>query len=202
MVHTQLKNRGIHDSALLRAFDQVPRHCFIPLEHRAQAYADYPLPIGYDQTISQPDIVAYMLQKLTLQGSERVLEIGTGSGYQTALLAMLVDRVYTIELNPELADRARKVLAGLGYCNIDIQVGDGTGGWPDKAPFEAIIGSAAPADVPPTLLDQLTIGGRLIMPIGTFHQQLLLVLRTRDDAYQRTPLLAVRFVPMRSEKMK
>ena len=198
MVQIQLRERGICDPAVLEAFSRVPRHLFVPTEEWHQAYADHPLPIGSNQTISQPYVVAYMLQQLELTGSERVLEIGTGSGYQTALLAEMVARVYTVEFYPELAARALQVLDDLSYTNIDARVADGGAGWPEAAPFDAIIGSAAPVDVPHPLLDQLEPEGRLIMPIGGFHQQLIMVTRTRDNLFRRTPLLPVRFVPMQS----
>jgi protein-L-isoaspartate(D-aspartate) O-methyltransferase len=198
MVQTQLRQRGICDPTVLEAFSRVPRHRFVPTEEWPQAYADHPRPIGSGQTISQPYVVAYMLQQLELTGRERILEIGTGSGYQTALLAEMAARVYTVEFFPELAARGRQVLEDLGYANIQARVGDGGDGWPEFAPFDAIIGSAAPMDVPRPLLDQLVPDGRLIMPIGGFHQQLVMVIRTRDSLFRRIPLLPVRFVPMQS----
>jgi protein-L-isoaspartate(D-aspartate) O-methyltransferase len=198
MVQHQLQARGICDPAVLDAFRHLPRHCFVPVHARDQAYVDHPLPIGSGQTISQPYVVAYMLQRLELAGTERVLEIGTGSGYQTALLAELTGQVYTIEFFPPLAAQARVILEELGYTNIQMRVGDGYNGWPEAAPFDAIIGSAAPPQLPQPLLDQLRPGGRLIMPVGGFHQHLLLVTRTQDNLFQHTPLLPVRFVPMQS----
>jgi len=196
MVQTQLCTRGICDPAVLDAFGRVPRHSFVPAESRSQAYEDHPLPIGSGQTISQPYVVAYMLQKLELGGSDRVLEIGTGSGYQTALLAEIVDQVYTIEYFPELAARAEQVLSDLGYTNIAVRVGDGTVGWLQAAPFDAIVGSAAPEEIPLSLMHQLRPKGRLILPVGGFRQHLVLVTRTCEGLFQRTPLLPVRFVPM------
>jgi len=199
MVQTQLYARGIRDRTVLEAFRRVPRHLFVPASERDQAYDDFPLPIGSGQTISQPYVVAYMLQMLELKGTERALEIGTGSGYQTALLAELVKQVYTLECLPELATRAQQVLAKLGYGNIDARVGDGTAGWIEAAPFDAIIGSAAPNEVPPPLLEQLAPGGRLIMPVGDFHQRLVLISNTLEGELRRIPLLSVRFVPMQRD---
>ena len=197
MVQSQLYRRGIRDREVLEAFRQVQRHCFVPAESRSQSYADYPLPIGSGQTISQPYVVAYMLQALQIQPADRVLEIGTGSGYQTALLAELVEEVYTIEFFSSLATATRQTLTGLGYTNIELRVGDGTAGWPEKAPFDAIIGSAAAAKIPPALIEQLALGGRLILPVGEFQQNLVLICRT-SEGVQRTPLLPVRFVPMQT----
>ena len=197
MVQSQLYRRGIRDREVLEAFRQVQRHCFVPAESRSQSYADYPLPIGSGQTISQPYVVAYMLQALQIQPADRVLEIGTGSGYQTALLAELVEKVYTIEFFSSLAIATRQTLTELGYTNIELRVGDGTAGWPEKAPFDAIIGSAAAAKIPPALIEQLALGGRLILPVGEFQQNLVLICRT-SEGIQRTPLLPVRFVPMQT----
>ena len=198
MVESQLQDRGIRDPAVLDAFLRVPRHRFVPREERYEAYEDHPLPIGSGQTISQPYVVAYMLQKLELEGNERVLEIGTGSGYQTALLAEIADQVYTVECLPELALRARQILEELGYDNVQARIGDGAAGWPEAAPFDAIIGSAAPQELPPLLVDQLSPGGRMILPVGTFNQSLILVEKKPDGFVRRTPLLPVRFVPMQS----
>lgn len=195
MVEDQLCLRGIRDEAVLAAFRAVPRHRFVPPSQRSQAYEDYPLPIGAGQTISQPYVVAYMLQALQLSPVEQVLEIGTGSGYQTALLAELAARVCTVEFFASLARRAQEVLAELGYENIEMRTGDGSQGWPARAPFDAIIGSAAAPVIPPPLLAQLGPGGRLILPVGQFRQQLVLCRRT-PAGIQHTALLPVRFVPM------
>ena len=197
MVQTQLYRRGIRDRAVLEAFRQVLRQYFVPVDVRTQAYADYPLPIGAGQTISQPYVVAYMIQALQLKTTDRVLEIGMGSGYQTALLAGLVDQVYTIEFFPNLAAAAKKVLADLGYSNIEQRISDGAAGWLEEAPFDAIIGSAATAKIPPALIEQLALGGRLILPVGAEHQCLVLVTRTLEGI-QRTSLLPVRFVLMQT----
>lgn len=200
MVETQLCERGIHQQAVLEAFRRVPRHLFVPPEVRRQAYEDYPLAIGSGQTISQPYVVAYMIEKLQLIGTERILEIGTGSGYQTALLAELATFVYSIEFFAELAARAQQILSELGYDNIEMRVGDGNAGWPEAAPFDAIIGSAAPAEIPPLLLQQLSPGGRMILPVGIVRQHLVLVHRTSQGLFQQKSLLPVRFVPMQSSK--
>jgi len=198
MVTGQLEARGVTDPRLLDAFGRVPRHCFVPDAEPAEAYGDHPLPIGWGQTISQPYVVAVSLEALELTPACRVLEIGAGCGYQTALLAELVERVWSVECVPELADRARAVLERLGYDNVDLRTGDGRQGWPTAgvAPFDAIVGSAAPARIPPPLLDQLEDGGRLVMPVGQAHQELVQVQR-RGDRYDRRNLLPVRFVPMR-----
>ncbi len=195
MVQGQLYARGIRDRAVLKAFGRVPRHCFVPEKVRPQAYADHPLPIGTGQTISQPYVVAYMLQALQLTTTDIILEIGAGSGYQTALLAELVKKVYTIEFFPELATTARQVLNDLNYTNIELQTADGTLGWSEMGPFNAIIGSAAAAEIPPALVEQLGVDGRLILPVGVDHQHLILVVRT-SAGVQRKSLLPVRFVPM------
>ncbi len=195
MVEEQLRQRGIHDPAVLAAFAGMPRHFFVPAAQREHAYEDYPLPIGAGQTISQPYVVAYMLQALQLTPAARVLEIGTGSGYQTALLAALVSRVYTIEFFAALALRAQQVFGELGYGNIEWRIGDGNRGWREQAPFDAIIGSAAAPRVPPQLLAQLGTEGRLILPVGRLRQHLVLCRRTAAGI-QQAVLLPVRFVPM------
>jgi len=195
MVREQLSQRGIRDPRVLAAFDRVPRHCYVPEALRPHAYADHPLAIGADQTISQPYVVAYMLSALGLQGGERVLEIGTGSGYQTALLAELVGQVYSIEFFSELAAQARRVLADAGYEHVALRVGDGRMGWAEAAPFDAIVCSAAPATIPPALTEQLAPNGRFILPLGTQRQHLVLVERSATGLSQRK-LLPVRFVPM------
>ena len=195
MVREQLSQRGIRDSRVLAAFDRVPRHCYVPEALRSHAYADHPLAIGAEQTISQPYVVAYMLSALGLQGAERVLEIGTGSGYQTALLAELADQVYSIEFFSDLAAQASRVLADTGYGHVALRVGDGRMGCPEAAPFDAIVCSAAPATIPPTLTEQLAPNGRFILPLGTQRQHLVLVERSPTGLSQRK-LLPVRFVPM------
>mgnify|MGYP003767378493 FL=1 len=195
MVEYQIKARGIKDKRVLAAMLKVPRHLFVPEEMRDMAYRDEPLPIGYGQTISQPYIVAYMTEVLKLRPEDKVLEIGTGSGYQTAILAELVREVYTIEIIPELSQRAEETLKNLGYTNIEFLIGDGSKGWPEKAPFDAILVSAAPAEVPPALVDQLQVDGRLILPVGTDSQELVLIKKTKKGL-ERTRLIGVRFVPL------
>tara|TARA_Y100000588_G_scaffold350928_1_gene402359 strand:- start:641 stop:1285 length:645 start_codon:yes stop_codon:yes gene_type:complete len=197
MVQSQLADRDIVDAKILKTFGRVLRHCFVPPAQRDQAYADHPLPIGAGQTISQPYVVAYMLQALDLSSNARVLEIGTGSGYQTAILAELAATVFTVEFFPELAHSARRALAALNYINVDYKTGDGTLGWVEKAPFDAIIGSAAAVDVPSTLVDQLAVGGRMILPVGDGRQHLVLLEHTEEHVEHHT-LLPVRFVPMQT----
>jgi protein-L-isoaspartate(D-aspartate) O-methyltransferase len=195
MVEFQIKRRGIRDPKVLEAMLKVPRHLFVPEQMKELAYGDEPLPIGEGQTISQPYIVAYMTEALKLTGQEKVLEIGTGSGYQTAILAELAREVYTVELIPELSRRAQKVLSELGYQNIHFLVGDGTRGWPEHAPYEAILVSAAPATVPRSLIEQLQENGRLIIPVGTDYQELVLV-RKKKEGWEEERLIPVRFVPL------
>lgn len=195
MVEYQIKARGIKDKRVLAAMLKVPRHLFVPEEMKDMAYRDEPLPIGYGQTISQPYIVAYMTEALKLRPEDKVLEIGTGSGYQTAILAELVRDVYTIEIIPELSERAQETLKNLGYTNIEFLIGDGSKGWPEKAPFDAILVSAAPAEVPPALVEQLQINGRLVIPVGTDSQELVLIKKTKKGL-EKTRLIGVRFVPL------
>jgi protein-L-isoaspartate(D-aspartate) O-methyltransferase len=198
MVVEQIEARGVSDPRVLAALRAVPRHEFVPAEQRAHAYEDRPLPIGEGQTISQPYIVAVMTELLRLEGDERVLEIGTGSGYQAAVLARLAREVYTIEIVPELARRAEADLRRLGFANVRVRTGDGYRGWPEHAPFDAIIATAAPEHVPQPLVDQLAVGGRLVLPVGDVFQDLVLV--TRDETGVREErLLGVRFVPMTGE---
>ena len=178
MVNEQLKARDIRDPRVLDAMVKVPRHLFVPESLRARAYSDSPLPIGYDQTISQPYIVAFMTQALDVQPRHRVLEIGTGSGYQAAVLGLLADRVYTIEIVEPLAVRARDTLAGLGARNIEVRTGNGYLGWPEHAPYDRIIVTAAPDEVPPRLVEQVKIGGVMVIPVGTVTQQLRILRRT------------------------
>jgi protein-L-isoaspartate(D-aspartate) O-methyltransferase len=198
MVERQLIRRDIRDGQVLAAIRRVPRHLFIPENQRPFAYQDHPVPIGLGQTISQPYIVAYMTEMLQLKKSDRVLEIGTGSGYQAAILAELVREVYSIEIVPQLGERSKKLLAKLGYRNIHVRVGDGYKGWPDKAPFDAIIVTAAPPKIPQPLLDQLAIAGRMIVPVGNLRQELVLIHHT-ENGYQHKNVLPVRFVPMTGE---
>ena len=196
MVNEQLARRGIDNQRVLDAFARIERHRYVPAELHQLAYEDYPLAIGSAQTISQPYVVAYMLAALALQGTERVLEIGTGSGYQTALLAELVAEVYSIEFFPELAERANRLLKeNSNHHRVTIRVGDGRAGWSSAAPFDAVVCSAAPAAIPTPLLEQLAPGGRLIVPLGVEHQYLVLVRRVETGFSQRQ-LLPVRFVPL------
>lgn len=198
MVKAQLLTRGISDAAVIRAMREVPRHEFVAAEDATEAYDDHPLPIGYDQTISQPYIVAYMTEALHLNGDERVLEIGTGSGYQAAVLAKLGVKVFTIEIMEELAERARQTFDRLGILHITSRAGDGYQGWPEEAPFDAIILTAAPEHIPQPLLDQLAPGGRMILPLGKTLQRLIILTNTRAGL-QRQELLPVAFVPMTGE---
>ena len=201
MVKMQLSSRGIRDKPVLDAMQRVSRHLFIPESHRREAYADHPVPIGFRQTISQPYIVAFMTQALELRPEDRVLEIGTGSGYQAAILGELAREVFTIEIIPQLGERSKELLARLGYKNIQVRTGDGYKGWPEEAPFDAIIVTAAPPQVPQPLLDQLKVGGRMIIPVGEFNQGLILITRT-VKGYERRNVLPVRFVPMTGEAQK
>jgi protein-L-isoaspartate(D-aspartate) O-methyltransferase len=198
MVETQILPRGIRDPAVVAAMRRVPRHEFIPEAHSGMAYDDQPVPIGYAQTISQPAVVAYMTEALELKGTEKVLEVGTGSGYQAAVLAEIAPRVFTVEIIGPLGRQAAATLAQLGYATVTVRVGDGHRGWPEEAPFDAIIVTAAPEQVPQPLLDQLAVGGRLIIPVGKGSQNLVLVRRTKQG-YERSELLRVMFVPMTGE---
>jgi protein-L-isoaspartate(D-aspartate) O-methyltransferase len=195
MVAEQIESRGIRNPAVLEAMRKVPRHRFLPDELRTQAYYDTPLPIGHRQTISQPYIVALMTELIDPRPDMRVLEIGTGSGYQAAVLAECVETVYTIEILPELGRLAARLLEELGYDNVVTRIGDGYDGWPDEAPFDAILVTAAPPSIPKPLLDQLAVGGKLVIPVGDFTQDLVVVTRT-EDGYEHRPASGVRFVPM------
>jgi protein-L-isoaspartate(D-aspartate) O-methyltransferase len=202
MVEQQLKSRGIKDERVLAAMAKVPREKFIPADARADAYGDGPLPIGYDQTVSQPYIVAFMTEQLGPKPSDRVLEIGSGSGYQAAILAELVTNVYTIDIVEPLAKSAQATLQRLGYKNVHIKVGDGYKGWPEEAPFDAIIVTCAPENVPQPLVDQLQDGGRMVIPVGERFAQQLYLLEKKNGQLKESATLPVRFVPMLREKKR
>jgi len=195
MLQEQIIRRGISDSAVLQALERVERHHFVPEHLRNEAYQDHPLPIGYDQTISQPYIVAYMTEAARLSGNDRVLEIGTGSGYQAAVLAEIAKEVYSIEIIQPLAESAAHKLRELGYKNIFVRYGDGYEGWPEHAPFDVIIVTAAPLATPQKLIEQLKIGGRMIIPIGSIFQELYEIIKT-PTGIEKRQLIPVRFVPM------
>lgn len=199
MVKEQLRDRDITDPRVLAAMEKVPRHLFVPENVRHDAYGDYPVPIGHSQTISQPYIVAFMTQALDVQPEHRVLEIGTGSGYQAAILAELAKAVYTIEIIAPLADSARKTLESLGYESVHVRTGNGYDGWPEHAPYDRIIVTAAPEEVPPALLAQLKIGGIMAIPVGGFEQELRILRRT-SEGLETLRTLPVRFVPMTGKK--
>jgi protein-L-isoaspartate(D-aspartate) O-methyltransferase len=198
MVEEQLRARDIRSEPVLDAMLAVPRHLFIPEPLRAEAYIDSPVPIGHEQTISQPYIVAFMTQALDVTSGDRVLEIGTGSGYQAAVLGALAKEVYTIEIIPPLADRARETLSSLGYRNIQVRTGNGYLGWPEEAPFDRIMVTAAPDEVPPALIQQLKVGGLMAIPVGTGTQELRILRRTTTGT-ETIDTLPVRFVPMTSK---
>lgn len=195
MVAEQLRGRDIRDPRTLSAIERVPRHLFIPEGVRAEAYADHPLPIGHGQTISQPYIVGFMTEALDVRPEHKVLEIGTGSGYQAAVLGELVRAVYTIEIVEPLAERARQTLASLGYSNVRVRAGNGYAGWPEEAPFDRIIVTAAPDTVPPALIEQLASGGVMAIPVGDDVQELRIMRRT-PSGMETLKTLPVRFVPM------
>ena len=197
MVHNQIRIRGVRDPRVLAAMMKVPRHLFVPPAYRASSYNDSPLPIGESQTISQPYIVALMTESLEVKETDRILEIGTGSGYQAAILAELAAEVYTIELLPKLGTRAGKLLDDLGYNNIHVKIGDGYKGWPEKAPFDAVIVTAAPEDIPPALIEQLKEGGKMIIPVGPAGGVQNLIKGVKKKGKLKTmDVLPVRFVPM------
>ncbi|MCB1314467.1 MAG: protein-L-isoaspartate(D-aspartate) O-methyltransferase [Leptospiraceae bacterium] len=195
MVASQIERRGVRHARVLAAMRSVPRHEFVEASYRDSAYDDTPLPIGHRQTISQPYIVAYMTELLQPQPGDRILEVGTGSGYQAAVLAEIGAEVYTIEIVEPLCARARADLQRLGYQNITVICGDGYNGWPAAAPYDGILVAAAPEKVPQPLLDQLKVGGRLVIPVGGFSQDLIVIERT-ESGYTRTNQIPVRFVPM------
>ena len=196
MVREQIESRGIKNPAVLQSLRNTPRHLFVPAQVRALAYTDQPLPIGYGATISQPYIVALMTQLLEPSKELTVLEIGTGSGYQAAVLSPLVKYVYTIEIVPELARSAKAILQKLGYKNISVRAGDGYKGWPEKAPFDRIVLTAAPPEIPRVLIDQLRPGGRLVAPVGENVQDLVVIDKSQDGKISRRSVIPVRFVPM------
>jgi protein-L-isoaspartate(D-aspartate) O-methyltransferase len=201
MVQKQIVERGVRDERVIAAMKKVPRHRFVPEKLQKDAYADRPLPIGENQTISQPYIVALMSELLELKGDEKVLEIGTGSGYQAAVLAELAKEVYTIEIIPALAERSDKILDELGYATISIKQGDGNLGWPEKAPFDAIIVTCAPTQVPKPLQDQLKEGGRMVIPVGGWPNQTLYHMEKRNGKLVEHPVLPVLFVPMKGSAL-
>jgi protein-L-isoaspartate(D-aspartate) O-methyltransferase len=190
-----MRARGISNPSVLEAIARVPRHLFVPPDAQKLAYDDRPLPIGYGQTISQPYIVAFMTDALQTAPDQSVLEIGTGSGYQAAVLAELVRNVYTIEIVPELGERARKTLATAGYRNVEVRTGDGYRGWPERAPFPRIIVTAAPPEIPQALVDQLAVGGIMVLPVGSASQELVVVTKTATGITQKHTIPVV-FVPM------
>jgi protein-L-isoaspartate(D-aspartate) O-methyltransferase len=195
MVDGQIRARGVRDPRVLDAIARVPREVFVPEAERAGAYEDRPVPIGFGQTISQPYIVAYMTEALKVEPAHRVLEVGTGCGYQTAVLAELAGEVYSVELIDALAERARRTLDGLGYANINVRAGDGYAGWSEQAPFDRILVAAAPPEMPPALIDQLADEGILVIPVGVDDQELR-VLSKHGGRIELVSTLPVRFVPM------
>ena len=201
MVENQIKARGVKDPRVLAAMLKVERHVFVPAENQSSAYADQPLPIGEGQTISQPYIVALMTELLELKGQEKVLEVGTGSGYQAAILGELAKEVYGIEIVEKLASSSRDLLARLGYKNITLKAGDGYLGWPEVAPFDAIIVTCAPDHVPKPLLEQLKDGGRMVLPVGSYSQELKKITK-RSGKIETTNVIPVVFVPMTGDGVK
>ena len=195
MVADQIRARGVRNTRVLDAMAKVPREQFIPPAQQSEAYEDHPVPIGFNQTISQPYIVGYMTEALRIEPGHRVLEIGTGCGYQTAILAELAREVYSVEVIPDLAERARRTLEAMQYTNVHIRAGDGYAGWPEHAPYDRIIGAAAAASLPAALVAQLAEDGILVMPIGTAYQELR-VLQKHGDRLDTLATLPVRFVPM------
>ncbi len=196
MVQRQIVQRGVEDEDVLAAMRKVPRHRYVPDEMKARAYEDSPLPIGFDQTISQPYIVALMTDLLDVSPGQKVLEIGTGSGYQAAVLAEMGVKVYSIEIICELAERAERDLKDTGYGDVEVMCGDGYKGWPEHAPFDRIIVTAAPPQLPDALVEQLAVGGKLVVPVGEHSQMLQVVTKISDDEIEVTDTLPVRFVPM------
>lgn len=195
MVEQQIRARDIRDNSVLKAMEKVPRHKFVPAERVKFAYRDSPLPIGHNQTISQPYIVAYMTEAAYISKKDKVLEIGTGSGYQAAILGEIAKEVYTIEIIPELAEQAGKVLNELGYKNITAKAGNGYLGWTEHAPFDAIIVTAAPDEIPPALVEQLAVDGIMVVPVGMTNQEMVVIKKTKEGVTEKRTI-AVRFVPM------
>ena len=202
MVRTQIAARGIRDPRILEAMRQIPRESFVDERYRREAYADHPLPIGDGQTVTQPYVAALMTELLDIQPSDRVLEIGTGSGYESAILSRLASRVYSIEILPEIARKAEEKLRSLHCENIEFRVGDGYRGWPEAAPFDAIIVTAAPRKIPEPLLQQLAPSGRMVIPVGDFYQELKVFAKAADGTVSEKSVLPVRFVPMTGEAAK
>ena len=196
MLEKHLGDRGIDDEKVLTAMSKVPRHLFIDSSYREFAYSDRPLPIGYEQTISQPYIVAYMTRAAEITANDKVLEIGTGCGYQTAILGEIARQVYSVEIIPQLANRASQILEQLGYQNIKIKTGDGYQGWKEYAAYDAIIVTAAPEYIPQALIEQLAIGGKLVVPVGKWHQEIVVLTKTETEIIQQATI-SVRFVPMK-----
>ena len=201
MVQYQLRDRDIKDERVLTAMSKIPRHQFVSSSWRDLAYSDHPLPIGHNQTISQPYIVAYMSETAEIDPSDRVLEIGTGCGYQAAVLGELAKKVYSVEIIPQLADSARQILSELDYENIEVKTGDGYQGWAEHAPYDAIIVTAAPKHIPQALIDQLAINGKMVIPVGTWHQEIVVLTKTQDGIVEERTL-AVRFVPMKRKLLQ
>jgi len=199
MVYRQIRARGIVNQAVLDAMLKVPRHLFVPAEYVTSAYEDSPLPIGEGQTISQPYIVAYMTEAAAISKNDKVLEIGTGSGYQAAILGELADEVYTIEIIPELAERARRTLAELGYENVHVKTGNGYEGWVEHAPYDGIVVTAAPDEVPKALINQLAMNGKMVIPVGAGDQEMKIITRTANGIIEKRTLPVI-FVPMTGKK--
>lgn len=202
MIEEQIIARGVNSPAVIGALRKVPRHEFVPDNYRDLAYSDRPLPIGLEQTISQPYIVALMSDLAGIGPGSRVLEVGTGSGYQAAVLAAMGAQVYSIEIIPELAEQAARTLKRLGHDSVQVRHGDGYAGWPEAAPFDAIVITAAPPKIPEPLKRQLKIGGRLVVPVGTDWQELVVVTRTGEETFEQKPVIPVRFVPMTGEAQR
>ena len=201
MVESQIRDRGLQDKRVLAAMAKVPRHKFVDSSWRDLAYSDRPLPIGHNQTISQPYIVAYMTEAAEISSEAKVLEIGTGCGYQAAILGEIAKKVYSIEIIPQLAERARRTLSQLGYKNIEVKTGDGYEGWPENAPYDAIIVTAAPKQIPEPLIEQLAINGKMVIPVGTWYQDIIVLTKTEERIIEEKTI-PVRFVPMRRKYLQ